>query len=1079
MTKLCPHVQILNDATLAAIGRVKPTLVKVMDPSRETLTRIRAASPSSLIVARRYTSDQDYNSNPMQAGRHFAEMYYDVIELVDVCEVFNEAVNNTTTPEEINAFDVYQEAFANRLWELRDDVSAGLFCLPTGNFGYPGEPTLTDFPKSLALPRDKTFICLHEYSWYSWDWQSTARCLRYRRIMDGLSGYRVLITECGLTHAVVEGYPDVGWRTGIRRDVFVDGAAWYDAELAKDAYVVGAALFTCGPSYGWDTFECTAEWEEAAARAVEVAPEFEMPIRVLTGEQVVTLELEEYLRAVVPAEMPASWPLEALKAQAVAARSYARWRIENPRSAEFDLYIDARDQVCNLAMIDARSDEAVRETEGEGYGDGEPLRYVSLCGRADCPWCQGSGGYAGQMWFDRMCQTGSKYLAEQGLGYQDILAHYYGGGGSGETGRITIDQYDRPAWGTRLGLHWTPVTGHAHSDLTWFIDKCDEMEIGWVTLLDDGGGSTLQPSAFYGGKSIIDMFMARGIVPIVRIFAAPWAKFDARFEDTTRRLVERGVRYVFWLNEPECPGEWATRGRSVPKTWVHDCTRLFVDGAYKMLALGAYPGWWATTTFRWEDENGNRVNPFLAYMTEQERRDIFTNGMGWIPIHNYPKNKPIDAPEDDVNQTGKLLTAAEYQAKLNEVDALYLANQHLWVWDDYQTSEWHINFVRSQGVHPGQTIDDDDVCFRMYRGMNRLLDDAGLLPYVPIISTEIGPCVGERDDGRYPRVTPQAQIETIRAMLAEANTVPNYLGMTFWLAGVQRLAAATADGFEDQSWWTDRHNEPFDLEGELPIVQWLIENDVTQTTPDEPDEGDDVTTPEPDVINDADAYGVTITPAVTEPGEKYWKIVRVHHLTPAENNGNHHLYVNVLKDGQPNREVDVIACWSNDGLASIPLEKPWPEEPMGNLPMYRGQIVSAFIEDVYDSDTVKGVHIEHPDEPPAIPGGDLGNTNGHHSFLVEWQLVTKAGDGEEPEPPPIPNDPTEEDIRNAAWNRAYPAGGIAYLPTAAFASYARANGLGCPVTNEFDVGDFRIQGYALGIVMCEVGDWQNITVIAW
>lgn len=38
-------------------------------------------------------------------------------------------------------------------------------------------------------------------------------------------------------------------------------------------------------------------------------------------EVVETVELETYLRGVVPAEMPASWPLEALKAQAVAARS--------------------------------------------------------------------------------------------------------------------------------------------------------------------------------------------------------------------------------------------------------------------------------------------------------------------------------------------------------------------------------------------------------------------------------------------------------------------------------------------------------------------------------------------------------------------------------------------------------------------------------------------------------------------------------------------------------------------------------------------------------------------------------------
>lgn len=49
-----------------------------------------------------------------------------------------------------------------------------------------------------------------------------------------------------------------------------------------------------------------------------------MQIRVLlpTGE-VKTMDLEDYLLGVVPAEMPALWPLAALKAQAVAARSWA------------------------------------------------------------------------------------------------------------------------------------------------------------------------------------------------------------------------------------------------------------------------------------------------------------------------------------------------------------------------------------------------------------------------------------------------------------------------------------------------------------------------------------------------------------------------------------------------------------------------------------------------------------------------------------------------------------------------------------------------------------------------------------
>jgi stage II sporulation protein D len=53
--------------------------------------------------------------------------------------------------------------------------------------------------------------------------------------------------------------------------------------------------------------------------------------------------LEDYLKGVVPAEMPSTWPAEALKAQAVAARSYALAQ-RTPAKA-FDLYADTRSQV--------------------------------------------------------------------------------------------------------------------------------------------------------------------------------------------------------------------------------------------------------------------------------------------------------------------------------------------------------------------------------------------------------------------------------------------------------------------------------------------------------------------------------------------------------------------------------------------------------------------------------------------------------------------------------------------------------------------------------------------------------------
>jgi SpoIID/LytB domain protein len=71
--------------------------------------------------------------------------------------------------------------------------------------------------------------------------------------------------------------------------------------------------------------------------------------------------MEKYLRGVVPSEMPASWPLPALKAQAVAARSYAV-ATRNP-SGDFDAYADTRSQVYGpIEHESAASTAAVSDT---------------------------------------------------------------------------------------------------------------------------------------------------------------------------------------------------------------------------------------------------------------------------------------------------------------------------------------------------------------------------------------------------------------------------------------------------------------------------------------------------------------------------------------------------------------------------------------------------------------------------------------------------------------------------------------------------------------------------------------------
>ena len=72
--------------------------------------------------------------------------------------------------------------------------------------------------------------------------------------------------------------------------------------------------------------------------------------------------LEQYLAGVVPAEMPASWSSEALKAQAVAARSYAL--ATRAIGAPFDVYSDTRSQMyLGIAHEAAATTAAVNATK--------------------------------------------------------------------------------------------------------------------------------------------------------------------------------------------------------------------------------------------------------------------------------------------------------------------------------------------------------------------------------------------------------------------------------------------------------------------------------------------------------------------------------------------------------------------------------------------------------------------------------------------------------------------------------------------------------------------------------------------
>lgn len=113
-------------------------------------------------------------------------------------------------------------------------------------------------------------------------------------------------------------------------------------------------------------------------------------IEITSGEKeelkiVNAVNLEEYIYGVLPSEMSCAWPKEALKAQAVAARSEAYVKLGRHKQEGFDFCSDVHCQVYSGANIETEAtNQVVDETCGEIAVDskGRPIDaiYSNSCG---------------------------------------------------------------------------------------------------------------------------------------------------------------------------------------------------------------------------------------------------------------------------------------------------------------------------------------------------------------------------------------------------------------------------------------------------------------------------------------------------------------------------------------------------------------------------------------------------------------------------------------------------------------------------------------------------------------------------
>ena len=137
---------------------------------------------------------------------------------------------------------------------------------------------------------------------------------------------------------------------------------------------------------------------------------------------VISLDLETYVASVVGAEMPSQWHPEALKAQAVAARSYALAHLARPATEAYHLGDTTRWQVFSGETSTSRaSRSATWDTRGIilSYSGGIVESLYASTAQVSAE----AHGHLGAS----MSQTGAQHLAQQGLPFNAILGRYYTG----------------------------------------------------------------------------------------------------------------------------------------------------------------------------------------------------------------------------------------------------------------------------------------------------------------------------------------------------------------------------------------------------------------------------------------------------------------------------------------------------------------------------------------------------------------------------------------------------------------------------------------------------------------------------
>jgi SpoIID/LytB domain protein len=165
------------------------------------------------------------------------------------------------------------------------------------------------------------------------------------------------------------------WRV-LASTAATDKVQWYDGSVWKDWKAGGTKTALVGRGEFFSTAGPVTLLADAGPMAYRGTLRSAAPSETSTARNTVNvLTLDSYVKGVIPAEMPASWHKYAVRAQAVAARTYAAY----DRAAHTTRYYDTCDTTAcqvykGVALEDPRSNDAADKTAGQiRTVDGQPI----------------------------------------------------------------------------------------------------------------------------------------------------------------------------------------------------------------------------------------------------------------------------------------------------------------------------------------------------------------------------------------------------------------------------------------------------------------------------------------------------------------------------------------------------------------------------------------------------------------------------------------------------------------------------------------------------------------------------------